>query len=138
MDVQLATVPPTANLTDVIDIDVSVENTAQVVSSLGADELDYTLSVSGDLFGGISDTAIALAGGNIHRITLDTTTACAKNGMLTVSSISQVVANGLFSFPINFDVLAEENADFDENGEVDGADFLTWQSQSKWEMSDSR
>ena len=47
--------------------------------------------------------------------------------MLTVLSISQAVANGLFSVPISFEVLATENADFNQDGDVDGGDFLTWQ-----------
>ncbi len=56
---------------------------------------------------------------------LDTKTVGSKSGILTVSSTSQAVANGLFSFPISFDVLG--NADFDDDGDVDGEDFLVWQ-----------
>ena len=37
-----------------------------VVAAIAADELDYTLSVSGDLFGGASGVDLALGGGNLH------------------------------------------------------------------------
>ena len=35
------------------------------------------------------------------------------------------MANGLFSFPISFDALG--SADFDDDSDVDGRDFLVWQ-----------
>jgi hypothetical protein len=156
MDVQLASVPATANLGELVEIDVAVENIAQVVATLGADELDYTLTVTGDLFGGTSGMALALQGGNIHPITLDTSSAGSKMGLLTVSSISQAVEHGLFSFPISFEVLAgfleadfnqdqfvnsldlaqwqqdlgiNDQSDADNDGDSDGGDLLIWQRQ---------
>ena len=78
MDVLLASVPATVNLDELVEIDVAVENIAQVVASLGADELDYTMSVTGDLFGDTSGMALALQGPNIHPLTLDTSTAGRK------------------------------------------------------------
>ena len=51
---------------------VRVENIANVLTSIGADELDYTLSVTGDLIGGASGIAPALGGAKLHTVTLET------------------------------------------------------------------
>jgi hypothetical protein len=77
---------------------------ANVLTSNGADELDYTLSVSGDLFGNATGTDFALGNANTHQVTLDTSAMGPRNGTITVTSSSQAVANGFFSFPVNFTV----------------------------------
>ncbi len=128
MDAQLATVPPTVSLGATIDVDLLVENIASVVASLGADELDYTIGVSGDLFGGTTGIDIALGGGNTHPITLDTSVAGARSGTITVSSASQSVANALFNFPVSFTVEGSFlEADFNQDGDVDATDLAQWQ-----------
>jgi len=102
LDVQLAALPPTIPLGSSVHVDVFVENIANVISSLGADELDYTLSVSGDLFGSANGTDFALGGSNAHPITLDTSVAGLRSGTVTVSSSSQSAANALVNIPVNF------------------------------------
>jgi len=104
MDVQLAALPPVIGQGALVNLDVLVENVAQVVAANGADELDYALSVSGDLIGNATGTDFALGGGNTHQVTLDTSTMGAHSGTITVSSSSQAVQNGLFSFPVSFTV----------------------------------
>ncbi len=157
MQVELATVPSNVTLGSLVNIDVMVENIANVLTANGADELDYTLSVSGSLFGGTSDFDFALGGGNTHQITLNTSMIGMQSGILTVASTSQSAGNPLFNFPISFTVdspfflaadfnqdgnvddldLAEWQADYhlnagsdaDADGDSDGADFLVWQRQ---------
>jgi hypothetical protein len=86
------------------------------------------MSVTGDLFGGTSGMALALQGPNIHPLTLDTSTAGQKSGLLTVTSSSQAVEHDLFSFPISFEVLADFlAADFNQDHNVDGLDLAQWQ-----------
>ncbi|MEE9211518.1 MAG: hypothetical protein V3U29_02580, partial [Phycisphaeraceae bacterium] len=63
-----------------LNVDVTVENTANVVAAIGADELDYSISGTGAVTGSDSGTDPALGGGNVHAISLDTATAGAKNG----------------------------------------------------------
>ncbi len=104
LSAQLASIPSTVPQGAVFNVDVFVENLANVVSSLGADELDYTISVSGDLFGSASGTDFALGGFNSHPITLDTSVAGLHSGVVTVSSASQGAANSLINIPVNFTV----------------------------------
>ncbi len=129
LGVELAAVPPIVTLGASISLDVTVSNLANVVAAIGADELDYILSVSGDLFGDASGIDLALGGGNLHQVTLNTATPGLKSGVITVSSSSQGAANALQTFPINFEVAAPFlAADFDEDGFVDGDDLATWQT----------
>jgi hypothetical protein len=129
MGVQLATVPPIVTMGSSISVGVTISNIASVIAVNGADELDYTLSVSGDLFGGASGIDFALGGGNLHQVTLDTSTAGMKSGVITVSSSSQGAAAAFQTFPINFEVVSLfQPADFDDDGFVDGDDLTTWRT----------
>ncbi len=102
LSAQLASIPPTVPLGATFNVDVLVENVANVISSLGADELDYTISVSGDLSGSATGTDFALGGFNSHPITLDTSVAGLRSGIVTVSSSSQGAANALVNIPVNY------------------------------------
>jgi endonuclease/exonuclease/phosphatase family metal-dependent hydrolase len=129
MGVELATMPTTVTLGASISVGVTISNIANVAAVIGADELDYTLSVSGDLFGGATGIDFALGGGNVHQVGLNTATPGMKSGVVTVSSISQGAAHALQTFPVSFEVLAPFlAADFDEDGFVDGDDLTTWKT----------
>ena len=104
MMASLGTVPTNVLQGDSVDIDVMVENIANVLTSIGADELDYTISVSGALAGGLSDIDFALGGGNTHQIALDTSVVGPQSGTVTVTTSSQSAANTLFTLPVNFTV----------------------------------
>ncbi|MEO2049473.1 MAG: endonuclease [Pirellulales bacterium] len=104
MNAQLASIPSSVGQGALVNIDVMIENIANVLTSSGADELDYTLSVSGDLFGNASGTDFALGSGNTHLVTLDTSTMGPRSGTITVTSNSQAVGNGFFSFPVSYTV----------------------------------
>lgn len=129
LGVELAAVPPIVTMGASISLDVTVSNVANVVAALGADELDYTLSVAGNLFGGANGVDLALGGGNVHQVTLNTATPGLKSGVITVASSSQGAANALQTFSISFEVAAPFlAADFDEDGFVDGDDLATWRT----------
>jgi hypothetical protein len=129
MGVELAAVPTIVTMGASISLGVTVSNIASVVAAIGADELDYTLSVAGDLFGGANGSDLALGGGNVHQVTLNTATPGLKSGVITVTSSSQGAANALQTFPISFEVASPFlAADFDEDGFVDGDDLATWQT----------
>lgn len=129
MGVQLAAVPPIVTMGSSISVGVTISNIASVIAANGADELDYTLSVSGDLFGGATGIDMALGGGNLHQVTLDTSTAGMRSGVITVSSSSQGAAAAFQTFPINFEVVSLfQAADFDDDGFVDGDDLATWRT----------
>jgi len=128
MGVEVAAIPSTVDLGASIPITVRVENVAPVNFSGWADELDYTLSVSGDLIGGVTDVDPAAGGGHDHEIFLNTATPGPKNGLITIVSTSPQAANALFTMPLSFTVLGPTflPADFDEDGNVDGEDLASW------------
>ena len=130
MNVVTDTPPITLNQGDTFNLDVTVSNAANVLVALGADELDYSLTTAGDLFGSfLNQTDLALGGGNLHLVGLDTSTPGMKSGVITVMSTSQAVQNGLINIPISFEVLAIGglDGDYNENGVVDAADYTVWQ-----------
>ncbi|TWT87523.1 hypothetical protein Mal64_30640 [Pseudobythopirellula maris] len=118
-------VPPTLALGQAFDLNVAVSNAAAVLTSLGADELEYTLSVSGDLNGGAAGSDSALGGVNNHLVALDTSTAGAKLGTITVATASQSAENALIEIPISFDVIAALLGDTDSDGDLDADDIDT-------------
>ena len=101
---QLATLPPTVPLGANFNVDVFVENLANVSTSLGADELNFSVSVSGDLTGGGSGIAAAFNGPSSLPITLDTSTAGSRSGTVTVTTSSQGVPNSTINIPVSFNV----------------------------------
>ena len=100
----LGTVPTNVAQGAAVGIDVFVQNVASVLNANWADELDYTVSVSGDLLGSATGTNAALASANTHQIFLNTGTTGFHSGVVTVQATSQGAANSLFQFPVNFTV----------------------------------
>ncbi len=104
MNATLATVPTNVMQGATVSIDVFVENIANVLTVNGADELDYTISVSGSLTGGSSGISMPLAGASVGQVFLDTTATGFKTGTVTVTTTSQQAANPVFNFPVSFTV----------------------------------
>ncbi|MEM1304961.1 MAG: PEP-CTERM sorting domain-containing protein, partial [Planctomycetota bacterium] len=127
LDVLTGSVPTTLQEGELFELEVMVSNAADVVAAVGADELDYTLSVNGDLAGSGGGTQAALASAATHFVTLDTSTPGLKSGVLTVSTTSQAAANSLVEIPISFEVLAGgPNGDFNGDGMVDAEDYVVF------------
>ncbi|QDT00848.1 PEP-CTERM sorting domain-containing protein [Adhaeretor mobilis] len=127
MDAAIATtIPATIALDEEFLLDVFVENVANVVASLGADELDYTINFTGDLLGSsVADMDLALGGGNMHQLQLDTSSVGLKSGTITIASDSQSAENNLVILDIDFEVIAPiDDPDLNEDGMIDGEDFL--------------
>lgn len=122
--------PTTLNVGEEFNLELMVQNSANVVAELGADELDYSLSVMGDIGGLIgSSTGMdqALGAANLHQVALDTSTPGLKSGTILVTSDSPGVAIGMVSFDIMFEVVAAGLAgDYNGNGVVDAADYTKW------------
>ena len=100
----LAAVPTQVTRGAIVGIDVLVENIADVLTPNGADELDYTIDVSGALLGSAGGISFPLAGANAHQIFLDTGTSGFRTGVVTVNATSQGAANRLYQFPVSFTV----------------------------------
>lgn len=97
---------PQLSVGQTFNLDVTVSNIANVVAAVGADELNYSVTTSGNISGSFANqVALALAGGNTHFVSLDTSTPGMKSGFITVSSSSQQVQGGLIQIPISYEVI---------------------------------
>jgi len=120
MDVTVGSTPAQVIVGASVQVDVTVSNDAPVTLAVGADELDYDVTSSGDLSGSAtSQVDQATGGGNVHQLTLSTATAGAKSGDVMVDSLSQSVEDGDFDQSVVYHVLDHANGSFasgsDEN-----------------------
>ena len=99
-------VPLTVEQNSEIDLALVIENAADVLVALGADELDFSYLASGDIFGSGSGIDQALGGAFNGIVSLDTTQLGLRSGIITISSDSQSVANGSINIPVNFEVVS--------------------------------
>ena len=84
---------------------LSVRNSAPVVTAIGADELDYAGVATGSLSAAIDGIAQPLAPSNLHTVTLATSVAGNHAGQVQVTSTSQSAANATFSQNVNYEVV---------------------------------
>jgi hypothetical protein len=128
MQVVAGDIPTTLSVGQAFTLAVTVSNAASVIAPNGADELDYSLTTSGDISGSFLDQMdLALGGGNSHLVAFDTSTPGMKSGMVTIASSSQAVQNGFINIPISYEVLGLLLAgDYNASGVVDMADYVLW------------
>jgi endonuclease/exonuclease/phosphatase family metal-dependent hydrolase len=112
MGVSVGAVPSTVIVGASVNVPVTITNVAPVAVAIGADELDYILGGSGDVTGNTSGTANPLAAGNLHNLSVDTSTAGLASGSVGVIATSQAAANGIFSQNIDVTVLDHSDASF--------------------------
>lgn len=93
-------------------VKVQVENVAPVIAVAGADKLDYSITGTGVVTGTASGTDWALNGGNTHAITLDTSMAGARSGLVQVNSTSPAVQDGSYNQSVNLVVLDHSKGSF--------------------------
>jgi endonuclease/exonuclease/phosphatase family metal-dependent hydrolase len=120
--VQFGMFPTSTPVGSPASIDVLVQNIAAALTAGSVDELDYTISVTGDLLGGTMGTALPLAGANTHHVMLDTATPGLKSGLITVTPTSQGAAGGMFTLPVSYTVGANGSGEL-ERVPVAGDDF---------------
>ena len=127
MNAALGTVPETLALDEVFDLGVTISNLVDVVAAVAGDELDYTLSVTGDLVGDATGSIDALAAPDVQYVTLDTSTVGEKYGTVRVISSSSGVEHRSFTLPVSFEVVSTGlPGDFNDDGIVDAADYTAW------------
>ena len=119
MSVELGTTSERVLVGASVQQTLTVANSADVSVTLGADELDYHVSGGLGLSGAATGTAEALASGNSHSLSWNTTSAGQKQGLVTVSSNSQAVSGGLFQAAPSLDVLDHANPSFRSTEDID-------------------
>ncbi len=104
LSAQLAEIPPSIPVGASFSADLMIENAASALLAAGADELDYSFSVSGDLVGSGSGTKLALSGATTHSIMFDTSVEGLRTGTITVTTTSQGAANSTINIPVSYAV----------------------------------
>jgi hypothetical protein len=113
MHVSVAPVPQRVIQGAVVPVQTTVTNSAPVTFSNGADKLDYTVSGTGDVVGAANGSNLAaLAAGNVHLLSVNTSEPGVRSGTINASSSSEAVANGTFSQSVSTNVLAHSTPSF--------------------------
>lgn len=128
MQVTVATPPAEVIVGEDVTLDVTVSNIAPAIHADGADELDYSITTSGDLTGSASGIEEALGSGTVHTVNLPAGTIGDRSGQIDVTSSSQSVADGAFSQAVNYSVLAHSEASFSgtANDDAETIDLGGW------------
>ncbi len=112
MSVSVGSVPSRVIVGATVSVPVTVTNAAPVLTANGADELDYIGTASGDFSGNFAAIANPLDSGNVHLLSLDTSSPKISFGNLAVGSSSQSAADTLFGQILSNTVLDHSNASF--------------------------
>ncbi len=118
MDAQLAAAPSRVLSGANVSIELEIQNSAPVVTVLGADELDYIGTAAGDVAGPIAGTAGALQPANIHPLSLNTAVTGNRSGQVQVTATSQGAANASYVEDVNYTVLDHARPSFDGLADV--------------------
>ncbi len=128
-------IPSTLQLDQLFQLGVTVSNSAKVVATNGADELDYFVSATGAVtapgnppngFSDLANDTDVVQNGLTHLFAFDTSTPGMKTGTITLMSASQMVQSGLINIPISYLVVLA--GDYNQNGVVDAADYALWRN----------
>ncbi len=120
----LAGVPTSVSMGSFAEVIVGVRNDANVFVPIGADELDYEISVTGSLAGDFSGVALPLDPARTHGIELDTSSPGLKSGTITVTTSSQAAANPFYAFNIEYEVFGSTDFNADGLTNVQDLDLL--------------
>lgn len=114
LDVSVGAVPSRVILGADLSATVSVRNAAPVAVTIGADELDYAISGTGDVTGFAAGEAEALSAPDVHAISLDTAHAGARGGQVRIDHDGQGIDDvSPFLRDLIWDVLDPAEASFE-------------------------
>ena len=104
LSVQLVSeVPAELGLDEAVNVELLVSNITNVQSVLGADELNFSVSTSGDVLGSFSGSDLALGGGVTVNLLLDTSELGFRNGVINITSNGEgALLNGSTQIEVSF------------------------------------
>lgn len=105
MKVDVGAVPERILIGASAEVGVTITNVAPVVTTLGADELDYVVSAEGALAGGGTGQVLALTPGDRASLRLASDTLGVHEGSIEVHSDSPQAADRDFSTSVTFSVV---------------------------------
>lgn len=107
-----------------------VQNAANATFGNGADELDYTLTVTGAASVTINDTVNGIGTFNTHVIPIDVSTAGLKTGTYNVTATSEETVNPTYTNSYQVRVLGHADPSFSPTAAVNAAtlSFGIWPS----------
>ncbi|MEM9295022.1 MAG: dockerin type I domain-containing protein [Planctomycetota bacterium] len=112
-DVSVDPIPTQVIVGANVNVGVQVLNDAPTNNINGADELDFTVSTTGDATGGFSGSANAASAAVNGSVSLNTASAGAKSGAINANTTSQGARNSAVSTPIAYTVLNSAQGSFD-------------------------
>jgi hypothetical protein len=128
MGVSVGAVPSRVIVGASVPVNVTVTNTAPVSVAVGADELDYSVQGSGVVTGGAAGIATATFAGNVHALSVNTSSLGLAGGTVSVNSTSQAAQDASFVEAISTAVLAHARPSFSAAEQQTSAtiDFGIW------------
>lgn len=122
MSVAVTDVPSRVLVGTSLNATVNVANSAGdgevVVTLLGADELDYSVTGTGAASGSVNGIDSAFGGSNDHAFSLDTSMAGAKTASFTTQATSPQVPNPTSLIDRSYSVLDHASPSFDGASEI--------------------
>jgi len=111
-----------------VGLAISVQNIAPTQYANGADELDYTVNITGAAAGSFSGSASPAAPANMHLRSVDVSIPGIKSGSYTVNASSQATADGSFASSYQIAVLDHAWPSFAMNADIASLsiDFGIW------------
>ena len=128
MGASIGAVPSRVIIGAAVPVNVTVTNTAPVSVAIGADELDYSVQGSGAVAGGAAGIATATLAGNVHALSISTTSPGVASGTVSVNSSSQAAQDASFAQAVSTTVLAHARPSFSAADQQTSAtiDFGIW------------
>src|SRR4051812_3432019 len=115
MQAVAASIPTSIDLGSAFNLNVTVSNSANVITANGADVLHYSVSTSGSASGSfLNQSDAALGGSNVHSIALNTLTIGMQSATVTVTSTNKAIPIARINLYLTFLVVLP--GDYNGNG----------------------
>ncbi len=116
-----------------VELAIAVQNVAPTPYTNGADELDYTVNITGAAAGSFSGSALSASLANVHLRSVGVSTPGIKSRSYTVNASSQAASNSAFASNYQITVLDHAQPSFAMNADIGSLsiDFGIWPRTSE-------